>query len=248
MIGSIAAIANVVSNISDIADKVGDLDKSFKDKIGDIFDMATAPGGPGLDAVIDAFADAFQESMVGSILDKIEGRSDEIPTAQMDIIKDKLENLLGESEGSSESIQEILDMIKEEIDEMAQATADEVSDEAAASSGGEAGGSNGAGGKDGEVGNWLVMLAKAMSSLAGEQLGQLIDKQEKLSKLEGSMASKSKEEKDKGGSALGAQAEEMTKLTGEIQAHTHMFKMLQEAMNTAIKSIGEALSATVRKQ
>ena len=48
--------------------------------------------------------------------------------------------------------------------------------------------------------------------------------------------------------SLGAQAAQMTKLTAEIQAHTQMFKMMQETMTTVIKSVGEALNGSVRKQ
>jgi len=47
---------------------------------------------------------------------------------------------------------------------------------------------------------------------------------------------------------LGAQAKAMTQLTAEIQAHNQMFKMMQETMTTKIKTIGEALKGTVRKQ
>jgi len=47
---------------------------------------------------------------------------------------------------------------------------------------------------------------------------------------------------------LGAQARQMTEMTAEIQAHAQMFKMMQETMTTVIKSVGEALNGTVRKQ
>ena len=213
-----------------------------------IFDMATAPGGIGLDALESGFADAFREKFVGAVMDTIKTRGQEIPTAQMDIIEDNLENsVAGNQCHCGADIQEILDMVGDEMKEMAQEAAQEVSDEAAASSGGGAGENNGAGGK-GEVSNWLVMLARAMSELAGDQLGKLINKQDELSTLEGKFATLTDEQKKEGGTSLGLQAERMTELTGEIQAHTHMFKMLQETMSTAIKSIGEALSGAVRKQ
>jgi len=46
----------------------------------------------------------------------------------------------------------------------------------------------------------------------------------------------------------GAEAKMMTELQGAMQAETRMFKMAQEAATTIVKSVGEALSSTARKQ
>ena len=50
------------------------------------------------------------------------------------------------------------------------------------------------------------------------------------------------------GGDTAAQAERMVGLQAEMQAETQMFKLAQEATSTIIKSVGEALSSTARKQ
>ncbi len=84
-------------------------------------------------------------------------------------------------------------------------------------------------------GNWLVAMMRALSAVAGQHLKKSIEASDKIGDLEG--AGGSKED----------QAAQMTELQGEMQAETQMFKLVQEAATTVVKSVGEALSSTARK-
>jgi len=101
--------------------------------------------------------------------------------------------------------------------------------------------------------HWMVALSKLMSKFAGDHLEKMIDIQNQISVLEGNApiapgADASDEEKEAFGKAQAAHASEFTQLTAQAQAHTQMFKMAQEMTTTIIKSLGEALNSTVRKQ
>ncbi|MES9830600.1 MAG: hypothetical protein ABW139_00005, partial [Candidatus Thiodiazotropha sp. DIVDIV] len=91
--------------------------------------------------------------------------------------------------------------------------------------------SSGEGG--GSKGNWLVMLAKAMSTIQGEHLNKMLDASDRMQKNTG-------EDEETRQAFLDAQ--------GEFQAESKLFGMASEATATAIKSIGDGLSSIARKQ
>jgi len=121
--------------------------------------------------------------------------------------------------------------VDEMLDEMFQKAAKDLKDEISSQA-------NGSGGKGR---NWLAALAHAMGEVAGKHLANSVKLADEIASME-----------DLGdGASAGAradQAKKMTALQAEMQAETQMFKMAQEALTTIVKSIGEALSSTARKQ
>jgi len=210
---------------------------SPEDALNAIFTAAHAPGGVGTEAAANALGNEFSQ-FAGDFIKDVVGSRDDVPPA----LQDKIDSMIDAAvdRGMVETPDEAMDLIQASRDAMEEFFADEMQDFTDSSTG------EGNGGGEGD--NWLVVLARAMSGHAGKQLGKLIDAQEKLSKLEGAAAGRTQEEREAGGSDLAHEAEQMSKLTGEITARSHMYKMLQTAMDTAIKGIGEALSATLRKQ
>lgn len=80
--------------------------------------------------------------------------------------------------------------------------------------------------------NWLAALAKALGAIAGRHLENSVELGKEITAL------------SNGETGPG----EMAELTAEMQAETQMFKMAQEAATTIVKSVGEALQTTARKQ
>jgi len=107
----------------------------------------------------------------------------------------------------------------------------------------------GAGGGGGGGGNWLVALAKALSKVAGEHLKKMVGAAHEIGKLSHTdTAGLEGKELDAAKDKNAANAMKMTQLTAEMQAHSQMYKLVQEATTTSIKTIGEALHSTARKQ
>jgi len=144
------------------------------------------------------------------------------------------EKAVSSPEAEKATQDEMGDAINEMLEAMTRA-ADEMMNEEAA--GGTEGGVKGKG-KAGGGSNWLEALAKAMGDVAGQHLGKSVGLANEISAL----AAESGEETNQ------AQAQEMTALQAQMQAETQMFKLAQEAVTTIIKSVGEALTATARKQ
>lgn len=141
-----------------------------------------------------------------------------------------------QSEMSKSINEDMGDAITEMLEAMTRA-ADEMMNEE--SQGGTESGVKGGGkGQAGGASNWLEALAKAMGDVAGQHLGKSVGLANEISAL----AAESGEETNQ------AQAQEMTALQAQMQAETQMFKLAQEAVTTIIKSVGEALTATARKQ
>ena len=123
----------------------------------------------------------------------------------------------------------------------------------------EAGDTEG-GGKGG--GNWLVAIAKALGSMAGEYAADMVRSAEKMADINGAESAKELEStmgdgfkvqsggenSDAEGDLKAAKAQAMSQVQAEMQAQAQMFKMVSEATSTSIKSIGEGLSSMARKQ
>jgi len=158
-----------------------------------------------------------------------------------------MNNELPTTPGAAEDVQaEFGDLLEELMRNLAAEMKEESEAAGAAEEGGEAGGGGGIKGKGkgdvgGGSGNWLTMLARAMSEVAGKHLANSIETAGKISDMKdlGDDASDS---------ARANQAKEMTVLQASMQADTQMFKLAQEATTTIVKSVGEALSSTARKQ
>jgi len=123
---------------------------------------------------------------------------------------------------TAEQMQDVIDqMMEDAFAEMSEAT------EKTGEEGGGKASANGGGG-----GNWLAEIAKALGSIAGKHLENSVELAREITAE----------------SSGGASPGEMAELTAEMQAETQMFKMAQEAATTIVKSVGEALQTTARKQ
>lgn len=141
---------------------------------------------------------------------------------------------------------------QEDVDQMysdlmkfyAENRLEELDEELATSPGGPSEGSEGAGGDGG--GNWLIVLAKAMGSAAGEHLKQAVLSGYKIADISGRA---DQDTATQGGRDANAQkAQDMAMEQAKMQAHSQMFKMSFEAGATLIKTTGEGMATMARKQ
>jgi len=130
--------------------------------------------------------------------------------------------MLDTSDKASSFMELILDFVKDAAMEELKEADNQANGE------GSAGAAAGGGG-----GNWLVALAKAMGKVAGQHLANTVALGKQISALEGQ------------GEAAAAL---MPELTAQMQAESQMFKMAQETVTTVVKTVGEALHSTARKQ
>ncbi|MDR6993155.1 hypothetical protein [Luteimonas sp. 3794] len=82
--------------------------------------------------------------------------------------------------------------------------------------------------------SWLVAMAKALGTMLGEKAGNMVQTSKEMEKYSGS---DSKED-----------AQKFSELQTKFQAESQMFSMLSNTISTALKSIGEGLTANARKQ
>lgn len=87
--------------------------------------------------------------------------------------------------------------------------------------------------------SWLEAIALAMGEAAGNKAAKMVELSNKLSKLSSAGG---------GEKAQQAAAKEMNAVNAQFQATAQEYNMLQTAFSTAIKAIGEGLSAMARKQ
>ena len=219
-------------------------------------ERSNGPDGVGDEATATGIADAAGKALVEYISDRLEA-DDSIPQAKKDEINQIMESV--EQANGLDSPEELADMLtalKDKYKEIMKEIMAEETQETVEGTGGEAGGAEGKGdGKGGpaEAGNWMVTLAKAMSSLAGKHLKKMIETQHELAALERNAPvppgeNATDKEREDYAKAQGEHAAQFTEKTAEMQAHTQMFKMAQEMTTTVLKSLGEALNSTVRKQ
>jgi len=90
---------------------------------------------------------------------------------------------------------------------------------------------DGGSGDDDTSGNWIVALAKALGQMSGKHLKSMVELGEKMGATDSEQA-----------------PEQYAEDQSKFQASAKMFGMAQEAVTTALKSIGEALTNTARKQ
>ncbi len=192
-----------------------------------------------------ALYDRFSESDVNDALSTVLGGSvadltramindSDLPDFIKDIAGDAVSSAVGgvatagaeAQEATRDVFQEIVDSVLEQLGEDINENIEE-----------SEGGSEGSGGGSGTgSGNWLAVLAKAMGDVAGKHLGNSVRLSEEIGAL------------SNGSVDVQKQAELMPGLQAEMQAETQMFKLAQEAAATIVKSVGEALSSTARKQ
>lgn len=85
----------------------------------------------------------------------------------------------------------------------------------------------------GEGGSWLVAMAKALGSMLGEKAGKMVETSKEMEKYTGDSPE---------------DAKQFSMLQTQFQAESQMFSMLSNTISTALKSIGEGLTANARKQ
>ena len=102
----------------------------------------------------------------------------------------------------------------------------------------EGSGAEGASGKGGSE-SWMVAIAKAMGKMMGDRASKLVSLSNEMTKTTANAG-------DTNGQM--AAASKMQELNAQFQGVNQEFTLLQNTFSTAIKSIGEAMSAVARKQ
>lgn len=90
-------------------------------------------------------------------------------------------------------------------------------------------------------GSYLMALAIMLGEIADKMLDRVMDLADQLDNLQDKKADIKNGDKDPGG--MGE-----NKITAELQAQTQIMNMFMQAMNTVIKSVGEANRDVSRKQ
>lgn len=93
----------------------------------------------------------------------------------------------------------------------------------------------------GQGGSYLMALAVMLGNIADKMLDRVMDLADQLDNLQDEKAKIKNDDKDPGG--MGE-----NKLTAQLQAQTQIMNMFMQAMNTVIKSVGEANRDVSRKQ
>lgn len=94
---------------------------------------------------------------------------------------------------------------------------------------------------EGGGGSYLMALAIMLGEIADKMLDRVMDLADQLDNLQDEKAKVKNDDKDPGG--MGE-----NKLTAQLQAQTQIMNMFMQAMNTVIKSVGEANRDVSRKQ
>lgn len=100
-------------------------------------------------------------------------------------------------------------------------------------------GKSGSSAKGSKSVSWLEAIALAMGEAAGNKAAKMVELSNKLSTLSSAGG---------GEKAQQQAAKEMNAVNAQFQATAQEYNMLQTAFSTAIKAIGEGLSAMARKQ
>ncbi len=87
--------------------------------------------------------------------------------------------------------------------------------------------------------SWLEAIALAMGEAAGNKAAKMVELSNKLATLSSAGGGEKAQQKA---------AKEMNAVNAQFQATAQEYNMLQTAFSTAIKAIGEGLSAMARKQ
>jgi hypothetical protein len=123
--------------------------------------------------------------------------------------------------GVNKSMQDFIqDMVKDMVDRVKEECQND---------GKKAGGG---GGKRGG-GSWLEALSRALGEVAGDKAAKMVELSNKITGLSGDDSPEA--------------AREMTATSQELSGTSKLFSMLQDAFNNTIKSLGDGLSAAVRK-
>ena len=218
---------------------------SRDERIDAYVDYALSEDGPGAEVAAQAFGMVYGQDLAEATKEHVNGL--DLPQAQKDIINDAIDHKLATNGlDTPAEVNDMMSMAREFMLGMAQEDMDDAVDEAGGSPEGGAGKADG---------NWLVQLAKAMSKVAANHLEKMIAASNEIGAMgtsEGgsgdSKVAGSEGGDDEDTSLDSDNGARMTQLTAELQAHTQMFKMVQEATTTIIKTTGEALNGSVRKQ
>ncbi|MCG7984836.1 MAG: hypothetical protein JAY90_19045 [Candidatus Thiodiazotropha lotti] len=189
------------------------------------------------DDSMSGLIDKIVNKVVDQIMEKLQAGGCESGGSLQDMVRQAIEDVVREqigggaedggcaanggaaSTGGQSTFDRIKDMAMDEVKENAN------KEEKASCE--EGGGSK----KGGD--NWLVALAKAMSSIQSQHLNKMLDAQ--------------KEMQDNVGEDE-ASRENFIEAQSRFQAESKLFSMASEATSTALKSIGDGLSSIARKQ
>lgn len=188
----------------------------------------------GLDAASGAVNNVLGFTL-GDIVKTVINNSG-LPEFMKDAANGAIDSAVADSRAptSPEAEAETVDAMQQVMDNVRDQATEELEDAA---------GGQGGRGKAGGGANWLSQLAKAMGDVAGAHLGNAVGLAGRISQLE-----KIEGTGEEAVAGRQAQATEMAGLQAEMQADTQMFKLAQEATTTIVKSLGEALTSSARKQ
>lgn len=214
--------------------------------VGFLADNAVDAAGGSLDQLEKAFGLDMAASAVSNVLGITLGDVVKAAIAQTplpDFLKDATSELIDKavSDSKQSTSTEAEDSAFDWFGDVVQQAAQDAVDESV-------GRANDSGAKGG---NWLAALAAALGEVAGKHLSNAVELADQIGAMEDIDVSESTDPgtaADENATKRADQAREMTVLQSQMQAETQMFKMTQEATTTIIKSVGEALSSTARKQ
>ncbi len=173
-----------------------------------------------------------EHGMPGFLADLVKGKVDEV----IDGLLDK--NVSGEAQQFARDnfSKEIANFQSEFQQNLVKAILQEM--------GGEEGKSSGKGGGKAAGGGWLQAIAKAMGNVLGDKAAEMVRLSNKMSELNEAKGQLSKDDTQ----ANEANAREFNQTMTQFQATSQEYSMLNNVFSTAIKQLGESLSAMARKQ
>lgn len=180
--------------------------------------------------------DAISNLFTGKLGEALKGMVDQMPLPSFikDAVNGLVDSVIGnaQKDGVDSGCQcAVNEAFGQQAEDAAKATAEEIMQNTMQMMSEESRGSCGGSSEGSAPTSWFAALAKAMGEIAGKHLDKMVELSDKMQDLTG---------KDDAG--------EMAAVQSEFQAEAQMFKMASEAASTAIKSIGEGLSAMARKQ
>lgn len=208
-----------------------------------------AGGAGGLAQILQGFSPVNVINAVTNLFNAVAGgglkqaaqtlqKEDGMPKFVQDAVNKAVEKVLKEhfkpTEGDIQ--QKLDDATKNEarsaIDDIAEQIVDSVRRQMTQKTGEGADKAEGKGKKSG--GSWLQAIAEAMGEIMGKKAAEMVERSERMSEAAG------KDGKEG--------AKEMQAENAKFQAAQQEFSILSNAFSTAMKSIGENMSAMARKQ
>lgn len=229
--GLLSAIGGIVGTVFG-----GPIGAMIGQMIGGVLDQALsgAMNNNGIDQNTQdqaqtAYRDAFREASGG--LD---------PTGGSGSLRDQVDQFADATNASPAD----RGRLQQLTDELQQLVNDAVARGSAEAAGGQEARDTKGGGK-GEGGSWLMAIARALGSTAGQAAARMVKLSDELSELGDKKAALADSKDTK---AKEQAASDYNQKQVEFQGASQEFSLLMNTISTAIKSLGESLTTMARKQ